>query len=150
MDTPTILLLVIAYKAAKRSSVGGIDRPVDTKTKTQFHPRVLIAIGQVCYLFALLLLLNGATTLFVPSWVFHVLVIGGFIVADVQDIIYRRFTPWLYTAILTEFVIWAAIGLLALMSAYFVEGVLFFVAAVSKIVDLFSVYNIISFHSKTE
>ena len=70
-----------------------------------------------------------------------VLVLRALLISDLQDVVKSKMPIYLYGAILIEYMHWAALGLIALMSGRFSDGVLFFVACVSRLAEILQQYN---------
>ena len=138
MTPETILTVINAYKATKRVVVSGSDRP--PTTDANLHISILIALGHAMFILGLYFLLSSGAPLILAGDLVFALALTATLVNDVQDVVYRKRPLYLYLVIVAEFILWATLTLVALMSARFGEGVFLFLAAVSRIADLFLYY----------
>jgi hypothetical protein len=149
MTPETILTVINAYKATKRVIYNGSDRP--PFTTANLHLTILIAMGHFLFIIGLYFLLSaGAESIYIISLdALFVLALTATIVNDIQDLVFKKKPLFLYLVIVAEFILWATLTIIALMSARLGEGVLLFLAAVSRIADLF-LYYVATIESKRE
>ena len=138
MTPQTILTIINAYKAVKKVTFSGSDRP--PSSTANLHISIVIAFGHGLFILGLYFLLTINAPLILPSDLLFVLAVTATIVNDIQDVVFRRKPLYLYLVIVAEFILWATLTITALMSARFGEGCLLFLATVSRIADLFLFY----------
>ena len=138
MTPETILTIVNAYKATKSVLYSGSDRP--PSSTANLHLVFIIAMGHFLFIIGLYFLLSSGAPLIVSSDLLFALAIAATLVNDIQDLVYKKRPLLLYLVIVAEFVLWATLTLIALMSARLGEGVLLFMACISRIADLFLYY----------
>ena len=97
----------------------------------------LIVFGDFLFPVALLFLFHNPTPLLVPFWVCNVLGVAAFIAGDLYDIMFRTKPHLLNMLLLLEFFILVVFTLLSFLSAHFLEGGLFFVVSITKLMDLY-------------
>lgn len=147
MTPETILTVINAYKATKRVIYNGSDRP--PFTTANLHLTILIAMGHFLFIIGLYFLLSADSIYIISLDALFVLALTATIVNDIQDLVFKKKPLWLYLVIVAEFILWATLTIIALMSARLGEGVLLFLAAVSRIADLF-LYYVATIDSKRE
>jgi CDP-diglyceride synthetase len=134
MSGAAVLTSLLAYNLSKKTSTQMVNRP------GSIHLKAFIALGQGFYILGQYFLLTSGANLIVGiGWLIS-LVVLGFVVSDIQDYVARKNRHWLYLAIMSEFVLWALLTLIALMSARYGEGALLFLACFSRVADLFLLY----------
>lgn len=138
MTPETILTILAAYKATKSVLYSGSDRP--PSSTANLHLVIIIAIGHFLFIIGQYFLLSSGAAFIVSLDVLFALAIIATIVNDIQDYVYKKKPLVLYLVIVAEFMLWASLTLIALMSARLGEGVLLFLACISRIADLFLYY----------
>ena len=137
--SPELILTVIgAYKETKKIIYNGSDRP--PATVANLHLVIVIAMGHFLYIIGQYFLLSSDGPFIVSLDVLFVIALLSTIVNDVQDLVYKKKPLLLYLVIVAEFILWATLTLVALMSARLGEGILLFMSCISRIADLFLYY----------
>jgi len=138
IDATIVVTFFLSYKVLKKYAVGGIDRPTE---KAWSHLQIAIMFGHFAFILGQHFLLSTDASLILSKGTVLVLVLGALLISDLQDVVKSKMPIYLYGAILIEYMLWAALGLIALMSGRFSDGVLFFVACVSRLAEILQQYN---------
>lgn len=138
IDATIVVTFFLSYKVLKKYMVGGID---SVTQDTWSHLQLAILFGHIAFIFGQHFLLASDEALILSKETVLVLVFGALLISDVQDFVKNKIPLYLYGAILIEYILWAALGLVALMSGRFGLGILFFVACVSRLAEIMQQYN---------
>lgn len=133
VDATLVLTFFLAYKAFKKYTLRGLERP---QLEKWTHLQVFVALGHICFVLGQHFLLTANQNLILGKDTVFGLVLACLVVSDIQDALYRKKPLWLYPAILLEYTLWSTVGLVAFLSARNGEGILLFVGSLSRIVDL--------------
>lgn len=139
VDATWVVTFFLTYKACKKYGVDGIDRPSSNNTWSHFQ--VAIVVGHALFILGQYFLLSAGANLVLETSSVLILVLLAILISDVQDIVYRKRPIWLYGCVLLEYILWSSLALVAFLSGRFGEGALLFVASLSRIADLFHLYN---------